>query len=335
MESLHLTGPPPAVRRLTVLAAELGVTHEVTSGVLRVPVEAAGALVDGALGVLAPLEASLVHVVRTDTAAGTPESLLAVASSSPTIAQLAARRKHRRLLDAIHSRQGVTIGFQPIVDIATMATIGFEGMLRVRMGSTDVPPSDVLSAAEDAGRLVDVDGVARSVALRDAAPALGDRLLMLNVLPASLPVPVEQLAPFTAEVDSLGLVRGHIVLEAPVGPPGSLRRQVDAVFRAMRAAGFLVGLDNVRSQRDLDAIDVVPDYVKLDRSLVRALPSPSGTRSLGGVVRECQHSGAVVVAQGIESTEHLDAVRDLGVHFAQGWALGRPGAIPTETTAIC
>ncbi|HEX4906428.1 MAG TPA: EAL domain-containing protein, partial [Acidimicrobiales bacterium] len=79
----------------------------------------------------------------------------------------------------------------------------------------------------------------------------------------------------------------------------------------------------------------VPDYVKLDRSLVRALPSPAGTRSLGGVVRECQHSGATVVAQGIESDDHLAAVRDLGVHFAQGWALGRPASIPSESSATC
>ncbi len=302
---------------------------------LSVPVEASGPLVDRALSVLAPLEAGLVHVVRTDIASGSPASLLAVACASPTIAQLAARRRNRRLLDAIGSRQGVSVGFQPVVDLASNRTIGFEAMLRVRLGTSDVAPSDVLSAAEEAGRLVEVDGAARSVALREAAPTIGDRILMLNVLPASLPVPAEQLAPFTAEVDALGLERGRIVLEAPVGPPGALRRQVDAVFKAMRGAGFLLGLDNVRSQRDLDAIDTTPDYVKLDRSLVRGLPSPSGTRALGGIVRECQHSGAVLVAQGIESPEHLHAVRDLGVHYAQGWALGRPGVIPAETEATC
>lgn len=335
MESLHLTGPLPAVRRLTVLAAELGVVHEVAGGVLTVPVEAAGPLVDRAQSVLAPLEAGLVHVVRTDVAAATPTSLLAVACAAPTIAQLAARRRNRRLLDAIQSRHGVSIGFQPVIDLATNHTMGFEAMLRVRLGTSDVSPSDVLAAAEDAGRLVEVDAVARSVALREAAQLLGNRVLMLNVLPASLPIPAEHLAPFTTEVDGLGLDRGRIVLEAPVGPPGALRRQVDAVFSAMRTAGFKLGLDNVRSQRDLDAIATTPDYVKLDRSLVRGLPSSSGTRSLGNIVRECQHSGAVLVAQGIESDEHLRAVRDLGVHYAQGWALGRPGVITAETPVTC
>lgn len=333
VESLHLTGPLPAVRRLALLAAELGVPAEVTSGVLHVALEAASPLIDRAATVLAPLEATLVHVVRTDLAKGSMESMLAIACASPTIAQLAARRTHRRLLEAVHSREGVTVGFQQVVDLGTGRTMGFEALLRVRLGHTDVTPADVLSAAEDAGRLVEVDAAARSVAVHQAAPAIGDRILFLNVLPASLPVPGEQLAPLAAEAGELGLDTQRIVLEAPVGPPGSLRRQVDAVFVAARAAGFLIGLDNVRSQRDLDVINVVPDYVKLDRSLVRGLPAPSGTRALGGIVRECQHSGATLVAQGIETPEHLKAVRELGVRYAQGWALGRPGAITSEAPA--
>lgn len=332
---MHLAGPAPAVRRLTLLAGELGIAHEVAGGVLRVPVDASGALIDAASKVLAPLEAALVHVVRTDLAAGTPASLLTVACAAPTIAQLAARRRNRRLLDAIASRRGVSIGFQPIVELCSGRTVAFEGLLRVRLGHSDVSPSEVLSAADEAGRLVEVDAVGRSVALHHAAPTIGDRLLMLNLLPASLPVPAEQLAPFAAEVDALGLARNRIVLESPVGPPGALRRQVDAVFTAMRGAGFLVGLDNVRSRRDLDAVKTTPDYVKLDRSLVRGLPSASGTRALGNVMRDCEHSGAVLVAQGVESPEQLDAVRDLGVQYAQGWALGRPGAIPAETIATC
>lgn len=332
MESLHLTGPAPAVRRLTQLAAGLGVVHEVESGVLRVPMDAAGTLVDAAETVLAPLEAGLVRAVRTDLA-GRPVQVLAVACASPTIANLAARRRHRRLLHVIHSREGVRCGFQPVVDLASGRTHGFEALLRVRVGTTDISPADVLSAAEECGRLVEVDAVARSEAVRQAAPTLGDRILYLNLLPASLPVPEEQLAPFVHEVADLDLDPGQVVMEAPVGPAGSLRRQIESVFEATRDAGFLVGLDNVRSDRDLGAVDVVPDFVKLDRSMVRAISSPAGARAIGHVVRECGFSGATLVAQGIESPEQLAAVRDLGITHAQGWQLGRPGELKAEAAA--
>lgn len=334
MESLHLTGPLPAIRRLATLAQRLQIPHEVTEGVLRVALDDAGALIDGAHNVLAPLESGLVRAVRTDLSSS-PLSLLTLAASSPSIANLAARRKHRRLLQVIQTRDGVTVGFQPVLELATSGILGYEALLRVRMGTTDTSPADVLSAAEEAGRLVEVDGVARSEAIRVAAATIGTRLLMVNLLPSSLPVPEEQLAPFANEVRSLGLDPGHVVLEAPVGPAGILRRQLESVFRAARTAGFLVGLDNVRSHRDLDAIDIVPDYAKLDRSMVRGLPSSNATRAIELVVKECSFSGAAVVAQGIESREHIEVVRDLGVRYAQGWALGRPGALPAEVDAGC
>jgi EAL domain-containing protein (putative c-di-GMP-specific phosphodiesterase class I) len=334
VESLHLTGPLPAIRRLAELAARLRVQHEVTGGVLRVAFEDAGPLIDGAHTALAPLESGLVRAVRTDLSRDSL-SLLAVSASSPSIANLAARRKHRRLLQVIQSREGVTVGFQPVLQLATSTVVGYESLLRVRIGTMDVSPADVLAAAEDCGRLVEVDAAARSEALREAAPTIGSRLLMINLLPASLPVPDEQLAPFVAEVRTLGVEPSRLVLEAPVGPAGVLRRQLESVFRAARAAGFLLALDNVRSQRDLDAVDVVPDFVKLDRSMVRGLPSSAATRAVSQVVKECSYSGARIVAQGVESAEQVDIVRDLGIEMAQGWFLGRPGALPAEVDAGC
>lgn len=332
VESLHLAGPAPTIRRLVLLAAELDLPHEVESGVLRVPLESAPALFDQSSNALSPLEAGLVRVVRTDLGSGKPLALVANAVAAPTLAHLVGRRRHRKLLDTLNARDGVTVGFQPVVDLGNATTIGFEALLRVRIGGHDVSPSDVLAAAEDAGRLVEVDGVARSVAINAAAASLADRLLFLNVLPASLPIPVEQLAPFTNEVVALGLDPAHIVLEAPVGPGGILRRHLEAVFVAARAAGFLIGLDNVRSERDLDAIIVRPDVVKLDRSLLRGLSSAAGSRALGNVLRETTHAESMLVAQGIESADHQKAVQDLGVRYGQGWHLGRPGSMPSVVT---
>jgi EAL domain-containing protein (putative c-di-GMP-specific phosphodiesterase class I) len=331
VESVHLTGPLPAVRRLVAAAADLGIDHEVLGGVLRVPTDAAPALFDRAGRTLAPLEAALVRVVRTDLVKSDPGAMMAATSSAPTLAHVIARRRHRGLLDSILSRSGVAVGFQPVVDLHDMHVLGYEALLRVRAGGADVPPADVLAAAEEAGRLVEVDGVARAAAVDEAAPHIGERLLFLNVLPASLPVPVEHLATFTRTVVEHGLAPSRVVLEAPVGPAGALRRQLVAVFEAAREAGFLIGLDNVRSDRDLGSVLIRPDTVKLDRSLVRGLPSTSSAKTFGQILRETSHTSSLLIAQGIESADHVAAVRDLGVTAAQGWHLGRPGAIPSAS----
>ncbi|HYD08484.1 MAG TPA: EAL domain-containing protein [Acidimicrobiales bacterium] len=327
-----MAGPPATMQRLAALAGELGLRHKATSGALELEVEDAWKLAEHATDVVAPLEAGLVRVVRSAT--DDLLELVAALGVAPTLGQLTARCRHRELLAALHDRSGVHVGFQPIVELATGVQIGFEALLRVRLDGRDVPPAEVLAAAEDAGRIVEVDAVARTVAADEAASVLGDRWLFLNVSPASLPVPVDQLGPFADHLRSLGLDPNQVVLEAPVGPAGVLRRQLASVFAAAKELGFEVGLDNVRSERDLDAAGWVPDVVKLDRSLVRGLPGSGATRALGAVVRECQHAASMLVAQGIENPDQLAAVRDLGVRFAQGWQLGRPGRITSEASSL-
>jgi len=329
MAQVHLAGPRATLERLARLADELGLEHVSAPGVLRLSPDATAALAARAPAVLAPLEADLVRVVDAPGTTGDLE-LVAAAGVAPTLGQLTGRERHRDLLAALDDRSAVHVGYQPVIALSDDQTMGFEALLRVRLRSKDIPPAEVLAAAEEAGRIVEVDAVARAAAVEEAAPLIGDRWLFLNVSPASLPVPADELEPFAALVDKLGLHAERVVLEAPVGPVGILRRQLAAVFRCASAIGFKVGLDNVRSERDLDGVDVVPDVVKLDRSLVRGLPGTSASRVLDAVLRECQHSPAIVVAQGIESAGQLDAVRDLGIRYAQGWHLGRPGRIPSE-----
>lgn len=326
---MHLAGSAPGIARLAKLAADLGLPHEVESGVLRVPSSAACRLLERASSVLAPLEAQLIRVVTPAVGDHSVAGLIELVAEAPTLAELLARAEHARLLAAVRSRAGVSVGFQPVVDLSTTAAIGFEALLRVRVGSHDVAPAEVLAAADAAGWLCEVDAAARSAALADAAATIGERLLFLNVMPKSLPDPDGRLEAFADEVRDLGLDPGSVVLEMPIGPPGILRRQVDAIFRAGRDVGFLVGLDNVRTERDLDALEGVADVVKLDRSLVRGLPSSGCARTLGALVNVAGERSSLLVAQGIETPDHLGAVRDLGLRFAQGWLLGRPGPIPS------
>ncbi len=73
-----------------------------------------------------------------------------------------------------------------------------------------------------------------------------------------------------------------------------------------------------------------PDIVKLDMSLVRNLDaSAEKQRFVTGLVRTCHQLGATVVAEGIETAEELQAVRNAGADLGQGYFLGRPVYPPT------
>jgi len=67
------------------------------------------------------------------------------------------------------------------------------------------------------------------------------------------------------------------------------------------------------------------DMVKLDGSLVRGLGSLEAHRVVvASMVQAAKAPGLLVVAEQVEDQETLDALRLLGVNYAQGYHIGRP-----------
>jgi EAL domain-containing protein (putative c-di-GMP-specific phosphodiesterase class I) len=76
-------------------------------------------------------------------------------------------------------------------------------------------------------------------------------------------------------------------------------------------------------------IDLEPEVVKLDRALVTGVDQhPRKQKLVQSMVNMCVELGAKVVAEGIETADELEAVRDMGVHYGQGYFLARPSFPP-------
>jgi EAL domain-containing protein (putative c-di-GMP-specific phosphodiesterase class I) len=74
---------------------------------------------------------------------------------------------------------------------------------------------------------------------------------------------------------------------------------------------------------------LAPDYIKVDRSLIHDLHLDHAKRALvRSMVTLEKELGASVVAEGIESAEELQALRELGVPLGQGYLLARPRPEP-------
>jgi EAL domain-containing protein (putative c-di-GMP-specific phosphodiesterase class I) len=104
---------------------------------------------------------------------------------------------------------------------------------------------------------------------------------------------------------------------------------MNSVLREVRARGGVhlvvddlgAGYSNLKRIADLE-----PKVVKLDRELIADIQlSRRQWQLVAGVVRLCVDLGAVVVAEGIESSDEYFALKDTGVHYAQGFLFARPG----------
>ena len=220
--------------------------------------------------------------------------------------------------------------FQPIVELSTRTVTGLEALARGPAGTALQFPDRLFAAARAAGRLGELDMLCSERALEIAvAAAVPPPLLFVNAEPEVIG---QSLSPRLVELVSGGLPFREILEfteRALPAAPGSMMRIAGLVQRW----GNGLALDDVGVEpMSLAFLPILePEVIKLDMSLVRD-PDSAHARTVSAVVRaEAQRTGAVVIAEGIETEADLDSARRLGAGWGQGWLFGRPQPIEQAT----
>jgi EAL domain-containing protein (putative c-di-GMP-specific phosphodiesterase class I) len=237
-------------------------------------------------------------------------------------------------LDAILRDDAIRAVFQPIVAIDGGGTIGYEALARGPEGSPLERPDRLFAAAQQAGRLAELDWACRAAAVRGALAA-GIRpphALFVNVEPVTLAAPVPaRYAALMAEAGE----RLQVVVELTERALTDRPADVLAAVPRLRELGHAIALDDVGADpRSIALMPFLqPDVIKLDLALVQARPTPATAAVVHAVSAEAERSGALLLAEGIETAEHEHTARALGARFGQGWRYGRPGpAAPTSAS---
>ncbi|CAA9469561.1 MAG: diguanylate cyclase/phosphodiesterase (GGDEF & EAL domains) with PAS/PAC sensor(s) [uncultured Solirubrobacteraceae bacterium] len=231
-------------------------------------------------------------------------------------------------LESVLRGEGLRAVYQPLVELETGGIVGYEALARGPVGSPLERPDLLFEAARAAGRVADLDWACRVTAARGALDArLPSPLrLFVNVEPDALGTPCP---PRFAEVwESAGGL--DIVVEvterALTDRPADLLRAVEAC----RERGWSIALDDVGADsRSLALLSLLrPDVVKLDLRLIQNRPDQDVAEVVAAVNAYAERTGAVVLAEGIETDAHLDTARAIGATYGQGWRFGRPGPLP-------
>lgn len=230
--------------------------------------------------------------------------------------------------------QAVRSVFQPIVDLESGAVTAYEALARGPAGPLETP--DVLFAeARRGGLLVELDEACR-VAAFSGASRLGlvaPYTLFVNVEPEVLDAaPLEDLLAIARNAPGELRVVIEITERALAARPAELLQTVARV----RELGWAIALDDVGAESASLAFMALlrPDVVKLDLSLIQQPPSPATAEVMHSVNAYAERSGALVLAEGIETEQHLSAARALGATLGQGWMFGRPMAQPDLSTPM-
>jgi len=249
----------------------------------------------------------------------------------------AEERQRAQRLDRLLAAGDVVTLYQPIVDLRDGRVLGHEVFSRGAAGSALEDPEQLFGVAARAGRLAELERLCRARALESARRHLpGGAKLFLNTSAQTLDDPEVAGAPFVSRVDQQRLSRGDVVLEITERVSPDQRQRSRAALAELKRAGFRLAIDDMGAgYSSLQSIvELEPDYLKFDVSLVRHIDRSLIKRSLlEALVELSQKVGAEVIAEGIEEESELLTLREQGVRLGQGRFRAPPAVVPGEDDA--
>lgn len=231
------------------------------------------------------------------------------------------REASMRRVNDILAEEAISPVFQPIVELKTGRTIGYEVLSRFPGDPAHTPDRWF----EDAWR-VGLGIPLELLAVRIAATAL-PRLrrgvgLSINASPPAIAAQ-GFLQCLGGDVDRVAV---EITEHLRVDDYGEVRMKL----AALRKAGGQVAIDDFGAgYASLQHIlKMRPEWIKLDTSLTERIGRDRVAQALvTALVSFTDSIGVRVVAEGIEHADGVDMLSELGVRFGQGFHLGRPAPL--------
>ncbi|MGH7687174.1 MAG: diguanylate cyclase [Candidatus Dormibacteria bacterium] len=224
--------------------------------------------------------------------------------------------------------------YQPIVRISDRSVIGYEALAR-RPGHPEENVDGMFSAAQRLGFSRDLDWLARRAAVDGARSLPRGALLFINVGVLALVDPLHDIDQMFLLLNWAGRRPDDVVLELSEREAVTDRARLRAVLSSYRYHGFRFAIDDVGEGHS--TIEVLatarPEFIKVAGTLSRGPGSTvdGNVAAIAALVTFASATGAMVIAEGLETDDEIELMADLGVTSGQGFALGRPAPLTRET----
>lgn len=258
-----------------------------------------------------------------------PDAVSAGDKSLPSHAELL-----RELYEVIEKRR-LTPLFQPIIDIRNARIVGYEGLIRGPSDSTLHSPLKLLRLARQSGLAYEIETLCCTVVVERFAQLGLPGSLFVNFSPDVLILHNFRNNGSLEAVERVGLDAARVVIELTENEPVyeyNLEMLLE-VARHYQAAGFRIAIDDLGEGFSSLRMwsELRPAYVKIDRHFIQNIDKDAVKAQFVKSFHEIAvKSGCDVIAEGVETHAELILVRDLDVHFGQGYHIARPIEHPSS-----
>jgi diguanylate cyclase (GGDEF)-like protein len=265
-------------------------------------------------------------------------------------AKAAGRGKHRLYEPSMHSeaaerqllendlRQAIDRGelsvhYQPIVRAAGEEISGFEALCRWSHPTRGpISPAKFIPLAEEAGLIGKIGEWVLRTSLEEAAQWPDYVRVAINLSPLQFNDP-SCVAMVAQHIRETGVKPERVELEITDGVFLAEGDSTDETFAKFKKLGVRLALDDFGTgYSSLGYLKKAPfDKIKIDQSFVRGAASDTNRNAaiIRAIVTLAETLGMDTCAEGVETHDDLQLIRELGVSMVQGYIFGKPGDAAT------
>ncbi len=236
--------------------------------------------------------------------------------------------QNRGRLQKILLEEKVTTLYQPIIDLKDNTVFGYEALSRGPANSEIEAPVILFTLAEEIGLLFDLDRLCRKRSIINAKGKEPGKKLFVNTLPNLIYDPEFTSKAFIDFVNENHIPVKDIVFEITERDAIEQFAQFKKALNQYIKEGISIAIDDVGAgYSSLEAIvEIEPNFVKIDASIIRGIHESKVKQDmLRALTMLTKSIKAKTVAEGIETKEDLDILREFGIDYAQGYYFAKPG----------
>jgi diguanylate cyclase (GGDEF)-like protein len=223
--------------------------------------------------------------------------------------------------------------YQPIVSLKDGAVLGFEALSRGPEGSPFYSPLVLFPFAEQENALYKLEKMAREKAIESVNLAHQKQLLFINISSKILMDP-DFVPGQTMEIlQRNGMSPRNVVFEITERSSIEDFSAAKNMLMHYRKQGYRIAIDDAGAgYSSLQAIaELQPDFIKIDRSLISGIHKDKVKEYILETFVTFAHKMNIhLIAEGIEQLDELIKLTRMGIHYAQGYLLGKPSKTCTS-----
>ncbi|MBZ5549190.1 MAG: EAL domain-containing protein [Acidobacteriia bacterium] len=224
------------------------------------------------------------------------------------------------------------VHYQPIVSLETGKITGFEALTRWQRPEGLLPPIEFIAVSEEIGLIVPMN---RQL-LREACqhlrswqtefPSSPPLTMSVNITPKEFAQP-DLASEIRKSLEQTGVDPGCLQLEIIETIAMGDAEKSGHVLSQLKALGVRLSIDDFGTgYSSLSRLRRIPvDTLKIDRAFILHMDSDPDSREIVRIIIMLAHNlGLKVVAEGTETQQHINLLKQLNCEMAQGYFFSRP-----------